>query len=284
MPSDIPHNPVTDNHLHVDPARGLGAVEVGKLFHRSGGTHALVVNKMAGFSTLEEFRRAAEAFLGEVERMNSHAGVKAFPVVGPHPAQLARLWEVKGPDGAVELMELALAHSGELVGEGRAVALGEVGRPHFEVPEAVMDAANSLLDGALELAADLGCAVQVHMETSTPGQYRELQSRAERAGLQPWRVVKHFSPPLVDAGTATGIMPSVIATRGNVRDALAQGDRFLMETDYMDDSGRPGAVLGPRTVPRVTRALLEEGVLAEESAYRIHVDNVQRTYGVDIST
>jgi TatD-related deoxyribonuclease len=68
-----------------------------------------------------------------------------------------------------------------------------------------------------------------------------------------------------------------------VIDALAQGDRFLMETDFMDDSSRPGAVLGPRTVPRVTSALLDEGLMSGEAAHRIHVDNVQRTYGVEIS-
>jgi TatD-related deoxyribonuclease len=146
-----------------------------------------------------------------------------------------------------------------------------------------MEASNTLLDRSLELAADIGCAVQVHMETSTPEQYVELGERARKAGLPPWRVVKHFSPPLVDAGEETGVMPSVISSRENVRQALKQGDRFLMETDYMDDSGRPGAVLGPRTVPRVTMSLLEEGVLEERSAHRIHVENVEKTYGVDVS-
>jgi TatD-related deoxyribonuclease len=204
-------------------------------------------------------------------------------VVGPHPAQLAKLWDVLGPGGAGELMVRALEHSADLIRDGRATALGEVGRPHFEVCAEILQVSNSLLDRSMEVAADLGCAVQVHMETSTPEQYAELGERARRAGLPPWRVVKHFSPPLVDAGVRTGVMPSVISSRENVRQALKQGDRFLVETDYMDDSGRPGAVLGPRTVPRVTRSLIEEGVLGEDSVHRIHVENVEKTYGVEVS-
>jgi TatD-related deoxyribonuclease len=279
----VPSLPITDNHLHVDSINGLGPVEVGRLFSRSGGTHALVVNKVLGFATLDEFKRTQNSFLSEVERMNSGTEVIAFPVVGPHPAQLAKLWAVLGPDGTKELMEQALQHSVELIRDRRATALGEVGRPHFEVPEEIIEASNSLLDRSMELAADLGCAVQVHMETSTPEQYAELGERARRSGLPPWRVVKHFSPPLVDVGVQTGIMPSVISSRENVRHALAQGDRFLVETDYMDDSSRPGAVLGPRTVPRVTRSLMEEGVLDERSAHRIHVENVEKTYGIEVS-
>jgi len=275
--------PVTDNHLHVDSMRGLGPVKVGRLFSRSGGTHAMVVNRAVGFSNIGEFRRAQEAFLSDVGKMNTQAGIRAFSVVGPHPAALPRLWEVMGKRGAVDLVRQALESSAGLVREGRATALGEVGRPHFEVPADVMEASNSILDRSLELAADIGCAVQLHMESSTPGQFRELRARADRAGLPPWRVVKHFSPPLVEAGRETGIVPSVISTRENVREALSQGDRFLMETDYMDDPDRPGAVLGPRTVPRVTRALLGEGTMDLASARRIHVENVERTYGIDVS-
>jgi len=275
--------PVTDNHLHIDSERGLGPVQVGRLFSRSGGTHAMVVNRAVNFSNIGEFRRNQETFLSDVEKMNSAVGIRAFPVVGPHPAALPRLWEAMGKQKAIELVKQALESSAGLVRDGRATALGEVGRPHFEVPADMMDASNSILDRSLELAVDIGCAVQLHMESSTPVQFRELRARADRAGLPPWRVVKHFSPPLVVTGRETGIVPSVVSTRGNIREALAQGDRFLMETDFMDDPDRPGAVLGPRTVPRVTRALMEEGTMDESSARRIHVELVERTYGIDVS-
>ena len=66
-----------------------------------------------------------------------------------------------------------------------------------------------------------------------------------------------------------------------VKAALRGGPRFLLETDYIDDPRRPGAVLGPATVPRKTRAWLESGVLREEEAWRIHKDLPERTYRIE---
>jgi len=56
--------------------------------------------------------------------------------------------------------------------------------------------------------------------------------------------------------------------------------RLLMETDYIDDPRRRGAVLGPKTVPKVTKKLLEKGVMTVEQAEIIHVVNPKKTYGV----
>ena len=55
-----------------------------------------------------------------------------------------------------------------------------------------------------------------------------------------------------------------------------------METDYIDDPSRPGAVLGPKTVPKTTLALLKEGVLDEEQIYIIHVVNPEKTYNISL--
>lgn len=55
-----------------------------------------------------------------------------------------------------------------------------------------------------------------------------------------------------------------------------------METDYLDDLSRPGAVLGPKTVPRRTRKLLNAGLISEDDAYRIHVENVERLYAIEL--
>ncbi|KAF5028457.1 hypothetical protein DSECCO2_658860 [anaerobic digester metagenome] len=50
----------------------------------------------------------------------------------------------------------------------------------------------------------------------------------------------------------------------------------------MDENSRPGAVIGPKSVPRFTRRYLEEGLITEEDAWRIHRETPSRTYGVDI--
>jgi TatD-related deoxyribonuclease len=53
---------------------------------------------------------------------------------------------------------------------------------------------------------------------------------------------------------------------------------FFLETDYMDDPRRPGAVLGPKTVPKRTKQLLAEGV-AEDVMWRTHQELPNLVYG-----
>jgi TatD-related deoxyribonuclease len=57
-----------------------------------------------------------------------------------------------------------------------------------------------------------------------------------------------------------------------------------MESDYMDENERPGAVIGPRSVPRFTRRLLDAGRITVDEAYRIHADTPSRVYGVRIGS
>jgi TatD-related deoxyribonuclease len=54
-----------------------------------------------------------------------------------------------------------------------------------------------------------------------------------------------------------------------------------METDYLDDPHRPGAVLGPKTVPKRTLKLLSDKKLTEDDVFTIHQKNPQKVYGVE---
>ena len=75
-------------------------------------------------------------------------------------------------------------------------------------------------------------------------------------------------------------MPSILASSKNIVEALQKGSRFLMETDYIDDLKRPGAVLGPKTIPKLTKKLLGCGVMSERQAFEIHVENPRKTYNI----
>jgi TatD-related deoxyribonuclease len=55
-----------------------------------------------------------------------------------------------------------------------------------------------------------------------------------------------------------------------------------MESDFMDENLRPGAVTGPKSVPRFTKKLLESGQITTEDCFRIHAETVERVYGVTI--
>jgi TatD-related deoxyribonuclease len=110
-----------------------------------------------------------------------------------------------------------------------------------------------------------------------------LAEMADRAGLQRHRVVKHYCAPLVLPEENSGLMPSVLAGKDAIKSALSKGTRFLMETDFLDDKDRPGAVMAIATVPKRTLTFIKQGLMTEEQAYKIHQDSPRDTYGQGFS-
>jgi TatD-related deoxyribonuclease len=127
---------------------------------------------------------------------------------------------------------------------------------------------------ALNLAADCSCALQIHAESGTCSDVVEM---ARSAGVPLERVVKHYATP------HTPLHPSFIAKFEGISDLARAGRSFTLESDYMDENSRPGAVIGPKSVPRYTLKLLESGAITEEDCYRIHTGTVQKVYGVEIT-
>ncbi len=85
---------------------------------------------------------------------------------------------------------------------------------------------------------------------------------------------------MVNVCERLGIFPGVIAGKGAIETALEEGSRFMMETDYIDDPERPGAVLGPKTIPRRTLKLVEEH--GEEIFWKVHKENPEKVYDIEI--
>lgn len=277
---------IFDNHFHVDPFKGL-FLEAVKEFHKAGGTHLNVVYKSAhdyGFNGIraEDFMKAMDFHISLVERINKETPVRAFAVVGVHPAEFVHLAEKKGVEYAKNKVMKALEYAQKLCLEGKAIAIGEIGRPHYEVPGEIWEASIELMKYGMELAKEADCAVQLHTESFNEEKFRELGAIVKEVGIKPYKVVKHYSPPLVKVAEEVGVFPSILASKKALMEALMQGSRFLMETDYIDDKKRPGAVLGPKTVPKRTKAFLQQGLMDEETAYKIHVENPKKVYDVEI--
>ncbi|WP_070364448.1 TatD family hydrolase [Halodesulfurarchaeum formicicum] len=268
--------PVLDDHLHLDRAgKGIEAV---KDFVRSGGTHLLVCNKPSWHLDVEpetgaDFRPVFETTRSLVAEASEVLPGRAWPVLGVHPALISRLIDDRGlaVSEARDLMMAGIDVAGELAASGDAVAI-KSGRPHYDVEPAVWDASNAVLKHALKVAADADVAVQLHTEET-----EDLTAVADWAtdrGLEPKRVVKHYS-----SGRLTGVTPSVMSEQSYLEKAVAAGEPFLMETDYVDDPDRPGMVMGPKTVPRRVNWLLEQG--HEEAVERAHVETPRSVYGID---
>ncbi len=271
---------VTDDHMHLYNHLRLKALEQ---FRDAGGTHVLLVslpchhydvNPTSG----KDFARVFDAHIKLVERANRI--VKAYAVLSVHPAEITVLGSRIGFERAAEIMKDAIDLAGKYVEEGRAVAI-KSGRPHYPVSKQVWKLSNEVIMHAFEVARDIGCAVQLHTERYSRDAMVEIAKMADKAGLKRDRVVKHFSPPRVREFEEIGIFPSVIAGNDNALKAAEQGDRFMLETDYIDDRKRPGAVLGPKTVPRKIKELMEKGY-DEDFIYKICAENVARVYGVDL--
>jgi TatD-related deoxyribonuclease len=133
----------------------------------------------------------------------------------------------------------------------------------------------------MQLAKEASCPVVLHTESATPESMREIALMADRVGLPRGKVVKHYCPPLVTDEESSGLFPSVLASRTAVTEALSKGTRFLMETDFLDDPSRPGAVMAITTVPKRTKAFLSSGRMSESQAYAIHQENPRQVYGIE---
>ncbi|MFD1685818.1 TatD family hydrolase [Halobellus litoreus] len=269
--------PVLDNHLHLDPKHGRGLDAV-RDFARLGGTHLLVVNKPSWLLGVEpdaggDFRPVFETTIDVVDRASEILPGTAWPVLGVHPGLVSKLVDDRGFSSAEagELMRAGLDQAAEFVRDGDALAL-KSGRPHYDVSDDVWAASNEVMRHAFALGADLDCAVQLHTEASED--LTEVAEWAEERGLPSHRVVKHYA-----GGTLAGPTPSVMSEKERLEVAAESGAPFLMETDFVDDPDRPGAVLGPKTVPRRVRWLLDEG--HGEAVERAHVETPQRVYGID---
>jgi TatD-related deoxyribonuclease len=277
--------PILDNHVHLHP-QGHN-VEAVKEFAKAGGTHLILSHlpyEEVRVHSAADFPLSYEITLKLAERCRSETAVGVDVTVGPYPVLLIHLAEKQGLEKAVEIMRAGMESAQKLVLDGKAVALGEIGRPHFPVSQEINEASNMIMSYGMQLAKEARCPVVLHTESATPENMKEMALMADKVGLRRNKVVKHYSPPLILEEENSGLFPSVLAKKESTLEALQKGSRFLLETDYLDDLRRPGAVLSITTVPKRTIALMQSGQMTEEQAYKIHVDNPLEVYGIKVRT
>ncbi len=271
-----------DNHLHLRrEGRFLDAV---REFQQAGGTHIVLSHyPMPGLVLKEKsYQLCYQHTLQMAEEIRAATRIGVFVVVGPYPVDILPLQEKFGRQMAIELMKNGMDKAAVLCKEQKCIAIGEIGRPHFPIDEQILQDSNDLMIYGMQKAKDVGVPVVLHTESTTPHQCKELVEFGRKVGLSSEKIVKHFAPPLITPDENHGLMPSVLASKKNIIEALRKGTRFFMETDYIDDLRRPGAVLGPKTVPKLTKNLLAEGIMTEQQAHKIHVENPQHIYNITL--
>ena len=271
-----PAFPITDDHIHIDPVNGRG-LDAAKDFMRAGGTHMFLVSKPSWSLSVhpkcgDDYQAVFDETL-RVADLVAGTGLVVYTVLGVHPAEISRLTERMSLAQAVTVMKSGLDCAARYVHEGKAVAL-KSGRPHYEVEPDILAASNDVLSHSLNLAAECNCALQIHAES---GPCDDVVKMAQAANVPIDRVVKHYGSP------DTPLHPSLIAKHEAISKLAHEKRPFTMESDYMDENSRPGAVIGPKSVPRYTNMLLKNGLISQEDCFRIHAETIEMVYGVAIT-
>jgi len=273
--------PVVDHHCHLSPT-GEGT-RAAVRFRDAGGTHLFLATQNYEGKVpvdLDAYRRQFETTERLAREVHEASGVVVYVVVAPYPVDLVGAAPGLGVDGALELQTKALDLAGRWVRERRAVALGEVGWPHFPVPPEIGEAAHRAFRHALEVARDVGCPAVVHSPDLDAEGWRRLDEEAKTVGLPPHRVVKHYARARLDPALGVGVVPSYVARRELVRVVVADPGPWFLETDYLDDPARPGAVLDLATVPRRAAAIARGSPSGAERLAVPFVRSVEQVYGL----
>ena len=272
--------PIVDHHCHLSPS-GEG-VAAAQRFASEGGTHLfLATQNYSGRvpSSIGDYRLQFETTSRLAERVRAEAGVVVYSVVAPYPVDLVSLAPTVGIEPALDVHREALDLAGRWVREKKAVALGEVGMPHFPVSDEIRRAGETAFDYALGVAHDVGCPVVVHCADLNAEGYRALAARGVRAGLPVGRIIKHYARSLRPRDAPVAVVPSYLARRELVAEVLSEEGPWFLETDFLDDPRRPGAVLDLATVPRRARALAERSPELVDRLEIPFVSSVEEVYG-----
>ena len=255
-----------------------------KDFKKAGGTHFVLCQLPMTDLVIRDksYKACYQETLEMAEEIRSKIDIGVFVTVGPYPVDHIRLSKKLGREKSIQIMKEGMDLAAALCEAHKCIAIGEIGRPHFPVDEQVIIDSNEILLYGMKKAKDAGVPVVLHTESTNPDQCKKLAEMGKKVGLPLHKIVKHYSPPLVLESENYGLMPSVLASKKNIAVAVEKGTRFMMETDYIDDLCRPGAVLSPKTVPKRTRELLEKGMLTEKQISEIHKENPEKTYGINL--
>ena len=278
-----------DAHGHTNPAVGMGAGRIAGKFAEAGGWFmALVALSPRHYGLkehgLEGYRKVYDLHVSEC-RVARESGLQVSCLAGMHPADVDFLVNKAGmkPQEVLELGRKVVDLAADYCRKGLLDGIGEVGRQHYATKPSHLVVAQRIMEYALLKAEDVDCIVHLHLENDgafTPSDIAEL---LDRLNVSKSRVLLHHARPgVLEHGVALGLP----ATTPGLEPVLVAAFRraeplFMVESDHIDDPGRPGTVVYPWEMAANQLRLLERGVVGEDTLYRVNVDNIVKYYGVE---
>lgn len=281
--------PVADSHAHVNPVKGLGAREVAKRFKSSGGWFIALVSLpptaygLEG-SSVEVYVKAALIHSNECKEARE-AGLKVYCLAGFHPAEVDKLIDRNGlkPLEVLELGLKVLEELSKLVDKGEIDGIGEVGRQHYKTSSERVLVANMILEKAMEISRDKDIIVHMHLEQAGEATVELVDVMARRLNARMERLVFHHAEPRVAVEAGRRGYPASIPGIPKLLEHVLENiePTYTVESDYLDDPKRPGAVIYPWDMASHITKIAAKSKSVEERIYKINVDNIAKTYNVE---
>ena len=257
------YGPIMDQHIHLDRRNlYLKAIEE---FVKVGGTSINLVHK-PDFNNLprkiSEYQILYHDTVEMANEVRNNFDIDVSVILGPHPVTWEKQIKTLGIEESTKLHLEAVELALEFISDGHAVCLGEVGRPHYQVNQNTWKNANKLLLEIMKITAKEKVSIQLHVEDNGKETYRDISKLCEMAEMPKEKTIRHFAPPNLNSQFTNGVSSTISVGKGSVEkiiDTMEQSKSIWgMETDFLDDMKRPGAVLGLKTVPKRTQQLCKK--------------------------
>ena len=272
----------------MNPVKGLGAREVARRFKASGGWFiALVALSPTAYGieevNVEAYVKTAMLHSEECRRARGE-GLQVYCLSGFHPAEVDKLID-RGGLKPLEVLELGfrvIEELSKLIDMGVIDGIGEVGRQHYKTSSERVLVASMILEKAIEVSRDKGFIVHMHLEQAGEATVELVDVITRRLNADRSRLVFHHADPRIVVEASKKGYPSTLPGIPKLLEYAVENMEpvFMVESDYLDDPKRPGAVVYPWEMSSYIQKLASQSEGFKEKMYKVNVDNIVKTYGV----
>lgn len=276
--------PIADVHCHLNPVKGIGVKSLAKKFKSSGGWYlgvvALSPSHMELELSLKGYERAFQILIDSCREL-SRVGLKYRLHLGFHPAEVDKLMNLglsaeRTLKLGLEVIDLVCS----MVKRGVVHGIGEVGVQHYKTSKERVMIAEEIMKYSLMKAKDLEVPVHLHLDQSLTTVMRVKRIATEVECDFKKIVIHHVALELLERVLELGFSTTIVGRINNLTVACRKGLVTLVESDYLDDPRRPGAVIVPWSICRNWNKLLNREICNEEFAYKVNVEEVEKLYGI----